>query len=104
MPFEEETRTQVVNPHGALITLETEVSYGRQLILKNKNTGEKHEARVVFLESKKEGKTLVGVEFTDPAPTFGGLIFRRRTGILSQSSPPVLFHSYRSERLNSTRI
>ena len=73
--FREETQTLVVNAHGGLVTLATNVKLGQKLVLKNKATVEEQECHVVFLGSKQDEKTQVGIEFVRPAPQFWRIMF-----------------------------
>lgn len=73
--FLEETKTLVVNAHGALIVLSMRVACGQKLVLKNQKTNEERPCKVVFLGPGKIGKNQVGVEFTQPAPFFWHIDF-----------------------------
>lgn len=73
--FREDAHTQVVNAHGALITLAANVRHGKKLVLMHKGTREEQEGRIVFLGPKEGGKTQVGIEFTRPAPHFWRIDF-----------------------------
>lgn len=73
--FEEETSTQVVNAHGGLIGVSTQVKQGDTLVIEHKATEDKQEGKVVFLGPKQEGKNQVGVEFTQPRPRFWHIDF-----------------------------
>jgi hypothetical protein len=74
-PFEEETSTLVVNAHGALIELGTEVEPGQSLLLQNRVTEDKQECRVAHLGEKEGTRTQVGIEFARPAPHFWHIDF-----------------------------
>jgi hypothetical protein len=58
--FEEETRTLVVNAHGALIAIITPL---------------RADQRVVYTGNVQAGKTQMGLEFVKPAPTFWQIDF-----------------------------
>jgi hypothetical protein len=73
--FREETHTLVVNSHGGLISLSTNVKQGQKLILKNKTTQEEQGCRVVFVGPKQGEKNQVGVDFLRPAPEFWHIAF-----------------------------
>jgi hypothetical protein len=73
--FHEETRTLVVNAHGALITLGTPVTAGQKLTLANKATKQSQDCRVVYLGTSQGGKTQMGVEFLKPTPSFWQIDF-----------------------------
>ena len=65
--FTEDTKTLVVNAHGALLTLVVKVSQGQQLGLKSVSNPEPQTCKVV--------QTQVGIEFTKPAPHFWHVAF-----------------------------
>jgi len=73
--FEEETRTLVVNAHGALISLAAKVIAGQQITVNNKATRKRMDCRVVYLGNPAAGKIQMGVEFTEPCPTFWQIDF-----------------------------
>jgi hypothetical protein len=73
--FTEETKTLVVNAHGALITLAAKVSQGQQLELKSASNPEAQQCKVVYIGPAVQGQTQVGVEFTKPAPLFWHVAF-----------------------------
>jgi len=73
--FSEETRTLVVNAHGALITLATKVEKGDTLLVKNRGTRDERICKVTYLGPVEEGKTQVGIEFREPAPEFWHIQF-----------------------------
>jgi hypothetical protein len=74
--LEEETRTLVVNEHGAMIVLAGEVKEGQTLRLTNLATDTEQLCKVIYQGSPSEGKTQVGVEFLSPAPDFWLIAFR----------------------------
>ena len=73
--FQEETATQAVNAHGALVLLKQPVTHGQRLVLTNATTHEDVECRVVFLGPKQGDQTQIGVEFLKPAPNFWHISF-----------------------------
>lgn len=73
--FEEETRTLVVNAHGALIALGMAVANGQILVISNKATQASQECRIVYLGTPQGGKTQMGVEFVNPTPSFWQIDF-----------------------------
>jgi len=73
--FTEETRTLVVNAHGALITLAARVASGQTVMVSNRTTKESAECRVVYLGNAQGGKTQVGIEFAKPSPKFWRIDF-----------------------------
>jgi len=73
--FTEETKTLVVNAHGALITLAAKVSQGQQLQLKSVSNPEIQSCKVVYIGPTVQGQTQVGIEFIKPAPHFWHVAF-----------------------------
>ena len=73
--FSEETKTLVVNAHGALLTLAAKVSQGQQLELKSVTNPEPQTCKVVYIGPAVQGQTQVGVEFMKPAPLFWRVAF-----------------------------
>jgi hypothetical protein len=73
--FTEQTKTLVVNAHGALITLVAKVSQGQQMELKSVSNPEVQTCKVVYIGPAVQGQTQVGVEFTRPAPHFWHVAF-----------------------------
>ena len=73
----EETETEVVNAHGALVTLDSVPPSGQEVTLQNTTTDETQTAIVVFVGEApvKDGKYRVGVEFTEPNPSFWQISF-----------------------------
>ncbi len=86
--FKEETRTLVVNAHGALIALEAQVAAQQSITLSNKATRESIDCRVVHLGSAQGGKTQVGVEFVKPSGKFCRSIFLRMIGSFRKTNSP----------------
>jgi hypothetical protein len=73
--FVEQTITEVVNAHGALIHLKEPVSDGQQLRIRNAKTGEEQSCKVIGVGQSVEGKAEVGIEFLEPAPRFWRIAF-----------------------------
>ena len=73
--FEEETRTLVVNAHGALISLKVPVAPGQHLTMSNRATQQSVQCRVVYLGAQQAGKTQMGIEFESPSPSFWQIDF-----------------------------
>src|SRR5580700_5523906 len=67
-PFREETRTVVVNAHGALLSLLTKVSHQQILRLNTPGNSENQACRVTYVGPTTEGRTQFAVEFTRAAP------------------------------------
>jgi PilZ domain len=73
--FKEETRTLVVNAHGALISLATPVTAGQQIHLANKATRQSLNCRIVYVSKPQAGKSQMGIEFEKPCPSFWQIDF-----------------------------
>jgi PilZ domain-containing protein len=73
--FVEDTKTLVVNAHGALITLAAKVSQGQQLELKTASNPEPQTCKVVYIGPTVQTQTQVGLEFTKAAPHFWHVAF-----------------------------
>ncbi len=73
--IDEETRTLVVNAHGALVTLSTPVPQGQQLSITHMGTKQSLECQVVFVGAAQGGKTQLGLEFVKPSPGFWQVSF-----------------------------
>jgi len=82
--FEEETRTLVLNMHGALIVLAGQVAKGQKLRLTNRATHAEQMCRVASLGSTSGGKTQVGVEFLKPSADFWHISFPPEDRILPE--------------------
>ena len=73
--FYENTKTLVVNAHGALVALKGMVAPRQRLFLQNTSSGEEQECRVVSVNKDMTGPPTVAVEFTKPAPSFWRVAF-----------------------------
>lgn len=73
--FAEETRTLVVNAHGALISLKTVLVAGQKVTLEHKASQERLECRVVYASKPQGGWAQAGIEFLAPSPFFWHIDF-----------------------------
>jgi hypothetical protein len=73
--FTEDTRTLVVNAHGALISLAAQVKAGQTISVGNNTTQQTLECRVVHIGATQGGKTQLGIEFAKPSPKFWQIDF-----------------------------
>ena len=73
--FTEETRTLVVNAHGALISLKANVAVGEIVTILHKASGQFRKCRMIYIGSVQAGKSQVGVEFIQPCPDFWQIDF-----------------------------
>ena len=87
--FSEDTRTVVVNAHGALITLATKVAQRQVLQLKSPSNTELRVCRVTYVGPTTDGKTQLGIEFTEPAPHFWHIAFPPEDWIPLVDAAPV---------------
>jgi hypothetical protein len=73
--FEENTRTLVVNAHGALIQLKEIVNPGDDVIVRNLRTEEELSCKVVDISAGANGLKEVGIEFVASNPKFWRITF-----------------------------
>ena len=73
--FVEQTSTEVVNAHGALVLLQEPVTHEQLLRMRNVKAGDEEPCKVVGIGQKVNGKTEVGVEFLKPSPRFWRIAF-----------------------------
>ncbi|HTQ60991.1 MAG TPA: PilZ domain-containing protein [Candidatus Solibacter sp.] len=73
--FEEETETLAINAHGALIPINARVTSGSKVQMQHKRTQEEQECQVAFLGPVRAGKAEIGLEFSQPCPTFWRVAF-----------------------------
>lgn len=83
--FKEETRTLVVNAHGALISLAAAVAAGQKIRISNHATNQSLLCRVVYVGSPQAGKMQMGVEFEAPCPAFWQIDFPPEDWVLPES-------------------
>ena len=74
-PFSEETRTIVVNAHGALVEMTISLDQGQVVTLQNVRTSEKIECAVKLITPKETKKFNTALEFTNPNPGFWHISF-----------------------------
>jgi PilZ domain len=73
--FEEQAVTLAINAHGALISLKHRLTNGSKVQLRHNMTDEEQECHVVHLGQLRDGKTEVGLEFSEPRPGFWRVAF-----------------------------
>jgi hypothetical protein len=73
--FEEEAATLAINAHGALVPLTARVTSGSRVLMQHKTTTEEQECHVVFLGPVRSGKAEIGLEFSEPRPSFWRVTF-----------------------------
>ena len=73
--YEEPTETVVVNSHGCLARLAVPLEQGQQIHIINSKSADEQVCTVVWIGKFSEGKTEVGLEFSEPAPRFWRITF-----------------------------
>lgn len=73
--FREETRTLVVNAHGALVGLGIQLQTDQKIEITHKITRETKECRVVYMSAPQGDKFQTGIEFLKPSRTFWRIDF-----------------------------
>lgn len=73
--FEESTETLAINAHGALVLLSARVISGSVVHMKHNKTEEEQECHVAFLGPVRSGRAEIGLEFSQPRPTFWRVAF-----------------------------
>jgi hypothetical protein len=73
--FEEQTVTLAINAHGALVSMKHRLISGGNVQLRHNATEEEQECHVVHIGQVREGKTEVGLEFSEPRPAFWRVAF-----------------------------
>jgi hypothetical protein len=73
--FEEQAVTLAINAHGALVSLKHPLTNGTPVKLRHNMTEEEQECHIVHLGQVRDGKTEVGLEFSEPRPTFWRVAF-----------------------------
>jgi hypothetical protein len=74
-PFQDITQTVAINANGCLVELTTPVAKDQALWLTNTKTNEEIPCTVVTIGNPVNGKTPVGLKFSQPSPRFWGLAF-----------------------------
>ena len=74
-PFDEEAATLAINAHGALVLLQSRVTTGSLLTLRNNTTKEEQECNVAFLGPVRGNKAEIGLEFSARRPQFWRIAF-----------------------------
>lgn len=69
-PFHEETHSLVVNAHGALLILSSNVKFGQELWLTNPATRDERSCHVVRVGKKLWKRAEVAVAFAEASPAF----------------------------------
>ncbi len=74
-PFDEEADTLAISAHGALVLLQSRVTSGSLLTLRNNTTKEEQECNVAFLGPVRGNKAEIGLEFSARRPQFWRIAF-----------------------------
>jgi hypothetical protein len=73
--FREETRTIVVNAHGALLNSAMSLDITSTIVVKNKKTNDEVQCRVIYRRETQQGRADMGIEFIAAHPTFWAITF-----------------------------
>lgn len=73
--YEEAAETIVVNAQGCLVRLSVPLEQGQQIHIINSQSAQEQASTVVWIGKFTEGKTEVGLEFSEPAPRFWRITF-----------------------------
>src|SRR6266850_4255915 len=73
--FDEQADTLAINAHGALVLLQSRVTSGSLLTLRNNTTKEEQECNVAFLGPVRGNKAEIGLEFSARRPQFWRVAF-----------------------------
>lgn len=73
--FMEETETLAINAHGALILVRARLTSGSKVLMQHNRTQEEQECHVVYLGPVRAGKAEIGLEFSEPRPSFWRVAF-----------------------------
>jgi hypothetical protein len=74
-PFVEQSVTLAINAHGALVAMKHRPISGTKVLLRHNATEDEQECHVVHLGQVRDGKTEVGLEFSEPRPGFWRVAF-----------------------------
>ena len=74
-PFEEETTSMIVFPHGGVLRMATAVNAGQMLVLTNLKSRQDAICRVVKVRTYSNAAAYVEVEFTHRQPGYWGVYF-----------------------------
>lgn len=74
-PFEEQTSTMIVFPHGAVLRMSTAVTVGQMLVVTNSKTRQDAICRVVKVRTFTNAQGYVEIEFSHPQAGYWGVSF-----------------------------
>jgi len=69
-PFRAVAATMEVSLHGGLLEVKPRLKLGQSVLVVNSFTEEERECRVVYVDSKKRGRTKIAVEFANTEGDF----------------------------------
>src|ERR1700730_3662547 len=73
--FKVRRRSLSVSGHGGLTILDAAVVVGQTLLVRNENSGQKTECRIVSIRPGGDGKSIVAFEFIGPCANFWKITF-----------------------------
>jgi hypothetical protein len=74
-PFVEQAVTLAINAHGALVAMKHRLISGSKVHMRHNATDDEQECHVAHLGHVRDGKTEVGLEFSEPRPGFWRVAF-----------------------------
>lgn len=86
-PFEEETSTMIVFPHGAVVRMATAVTAGQMLVVTNSRTRQDAICRVVKVRTFSKAQAYVEIEFTHTQPGYWGVAFPGSAPVSAAAKP-----------------
>jgi TonB family protein len=89
-PFEEETGTMIVFPHGGVLRMSTAVTASQMLVVTNLKTRQDAICRVVKVRTFSNMQGYVEVEFTHQQPGYWGVHFPSEGSAQASASEPAL--------------
>ena len=88
-PFEEQTVTMIVFPHGAVLRMATLVNVSQMLVLTNLRTKQDSICRVLKVRPNANQGSYVEVEFTHRQPGYWGVQFPSEGPVATNSIAPL---------------
>lgn len=87
-PFEEQTSTMIVFPHGCVIRMSTTVNVGQMLVVTNLKTRQDAICRTVKVRTFTNMQSYVEVEFTHKQESYWGAQFSTNGPAAAPAAPP----------------
>jgi hypothetical protein len=68
--FREDTRTIIVNAHGALLDSAISLDVTSRIVIRNKQTNDEAQCLVINQKERQQGRDNLAIEFVGVHPTF----------------------------------